>query len=46
LKEHHWHIQLEHVDKWTMAQHSINLGHWPQLRNINILSTKLMYESH
>jgi hypothetical protein len=27
LKEHQWHIRLEHPDKSAVAEHSVNLGH-------------------
>jgi hypothetical protein len=27
LKKHHWHIQLKHLDKSDMTEHSINLKH-------------------
>jgi hypothetical protein len=39
LKEHHWHIQLEHLDKLVMAEHSNNLGHCILVHNASILST-------
>jgi hypothetical protein len=47
LKKHHQHIQLEHLNQLTMAEHGINLEHCLQPHNSSILSTKLiLYGSH
>jgi hypothetical protein len=43
---HHRHIWLEHLDKPTMAEHSINLGHHIQLHNTSILHYTQLYELH
>jgi hypothetical protein len=43
LKEHQRHIRVEHPDKSTVAERSINLGHRIQLQNTTILSIKPRY---
>jgi hypothetical protein len=43
LKEHQWHIRLEHPDKSTVAEHSINQGHHIQFHNSSILATNARY---
>jgi hypothetical protein len=40
VKEHQHHIPLQHPDKSSVAEHSINLGHNIQLQNTTILPTK------
>jgi hypothetical protein len=46
LKEHQWHIILEHPDKSAVAEHSINQRHHIQFRNSSILATKTRYMDH
>jgi hypothetical protein len=46
LKEHQWHIRLEHLDKSAAAEHSINHGHRIQFHNFSILTTKTRYVDH
>jgi hypothetical protein len=46
LKEHQWHIQLEHPDKSAIAEHSVNSGHHIQFHNTSILTTKPGYMDH
>jgi hypothetical protein len=43
IKEHQWHIRLEHPDKLAVAEHSIDQGHCIQLHNSSILATKTRY---
>jgi hypothetical protein len=43
LKEHQWHIQLEHPDKSAVAKHSINQGHHIQFHNFSTLAMKTRY---
>jgi hypothetical protein len=43
LKEHQWHIRLEHPDKSAVAEHSIDQGHRIQFHNSSILATKTRY---
>jgi hypothetical protein len=43
VKEHHWHIYLEHTDKSAIAEHSISLGHCFQIQDTSILTTKSRY---
>jgi hypothetical protein len=44
LKEHQWHIHLEHLDKLDMAEHSIDQGHRIQfhISSIFIMKTRCM----
>jgi hypothetical protein len=46
LKEHQRYICLEHPDKSTVAEHSIDFGHHIQLHNTSILATKTRYVDH
>jgi hypothetical protein len=43
LKQHQWHIRLEHPDKSAIAEHSIDQGHDIQFHNSSILTTKTRY---
>jgi hypothetical protein len=43
LKEHQWHIRLEHLDKSAVAEHSIDQGHRIQFHNASLLATKTRY---
>jgi hypothetical protein len=43
LKEHQWHIRVEHPDKSAIAEHSIDQGHRIQFHNSSILATKTRY---
>jgi hypothetical protein len=43
LKEHQWHIRLEHPDKSVVAKHSIEHIHCIQFHNSSILATKTRY---
>jgi hypothetical protein len=43
LMEHQRHIRLEHPDKSTIAEHSINQGHHIQSHNSSILTMKTRY---
>jgi predicted GIY-YIG superfamily endonuclease len=43
LKDHQRHIRLEHPDKSTVAQHSVDLGHRIQFHNTSILATQTQY---
>jgi hypothetical protein len=40
LKEHQWHIRLEHPDKPAIVEHSIKNRHHTQFHNSSILGTK------
>jgi hypothetical protein len=40
LKEHQWHIRLQHLDKSAVAEHSINQGNRIQFHNSSILAMK------
>jgi hypothetical protein len=43
VKEHQWHILVEHSNKSAVAVHSISLYQRIQLQDTNILSTKSRY---
>jgi hypothetical protein len=43
VKDHQRHIRLQHPEKSTVAEHSINLDHRIQLQNTTILYTKSRY---
>jgi hypothetical protein len=43
LKQHKWHIRLEHSNKSAMAEHSIKFEHHIQFHNTSILATKSHY---
>jgi hypothetical protein len=43
LKEHQWHIRLEHPDKSAISEHSINQGHYIQFHNSSITAMKTRY---
>jgi hypothetical protein len=43
LKKHQRHIRLEHPDKSTIAEHSIDQGHRIQFNNSSILASKTRY---
>jgi hypothetical protein len=43
LKEHQRHIQLEHLDKLAIAEHSINHKRCMQFHHSSILATKTRY---
>jgi hypothetical protein len=40
IKEHQWHIRLEHLDKSVIAEHSISQGHYIHCHGASILPTK------
>jgi hypothetical protein len=46
LKEHQWHIQLEHPDKLVIAEHSINQGYCIQFHNSSVLAMKTIHMDH
>jgi hypothetical protein len=41
LKEHQWHIRLEHPDKSAIAEYTVDLGHCIQFHETSILATKI-----
>jgi hypothetical protein len=43
LKEHQWHICLEHPDKSAIAEHTVDLGHCIQFHKTSILAAKTRY---
>jgi hypothetical protein len=43
LKEHQWHIQLEHLDQSDIAEHSINHGPYIKFHSASIVATKTRY---
>jgi hypothetical protein len=43
LKEHQWHIRLQHPDKSAIYEHSIDQGHHIQFHNSSILAMKTRY---
>jgi hypothetical protein len=43
LKEHQWHIRLEHSDKSAIPEHSSDQGHCIQFHNSSILAKKIRY---
>jgi hypothetical protein len=43
IKEHQRYIRLEHPDKSSVAEHSINQGHRIQFDNSFIIDTKTRY---
>jgi hypothetical protein len=46
LKKHHQHICVEHPNKLSMVEYSINLGHCILVHKTTILSTKPRYMNH
>jgi hypothetical protein len=46
LKEHQRHIQLEHLDKLAIAEHSTDQGHRIQFHNSSILATNTRHMDH
>jgi hypothetical protein len=46
LKEHKWHIRLEHPGRSTAAEYSIDHGPRIQFHNASILATKTGYMNH
>jgi hypothetical protein len=46
LKEHQYHILLEHLDNSAVAEHNINLGHNIELHNTHVLGAKSRYMDH
>jgi hypothetical protein len=43
VEEQQWHMYLYHLDKSVMEGYSINVGHYIQLQNDRIVSTKYEY---
>jgi hypothetical protein len=46
LKEHQWHIRLEHLDKQIIAEDSTVQGHHIQFQNSSILAMKTRHMDH